>query len=146
MFQFTRFPSHKLFIHLWMCRFYPTRVSPFGLLRFNWCLVHSTQIFADLHVLLRLLMPRHPPIALCSFTYLWIKLSLGFPFSRANSSLRLPPVAHFALTYSNSLGLCPRLRSTKILPLDSLSLTLMIFLFLRISIEIWPNSLLNLIS
>ena len=31
--------------------------------------VSSPQLFADLHVLLRLLIPRHSPLALCSFTF-----------------------------------------------------------------------------
>ena len=69
MFQFTSFPPLELFIHSRVIGFYPDWVSPFGLSRFNWYLVYSTWIFADLHVLLRLLMPRHPPLALCSFTY-----------------------------------------------------------------------------
>ena len=30
---------------------------------------NSPELFAALHVLLRLSMPRHPPLALCSFTY-----------------------------------------------------------------------------
>ena len=76
MFQFTGFPPLELFIHSTVIEFYLNWVSPFGLSRFNWYLVYSTWIFADLHVLLRLLMPRHPPLALCSFTYLWISLSL----------------------------------------------------------------------
>ena len=33
MFQFTGFPSYRLCIHLWILRYYPQRVSPFGVLR-----------------------------------------------------------------------------------------------------------------
>ena len=69
MFQFTGFPPIKLFIHLMVLEFELYRVSPFGFPRFNWCLVHSTRLFADMHVLRRLSVPRHPPLALCSFTY-----------------------------------------------------------------------------
>ncbi len=69
MFQFTGFPPIKLLIHLMVLKFELQRVSPFGFLRFNWCLVHSTQLIADMHVLRRLSVPRHPPLALCSFTY-----------------------------------------------------------------------------
>ena len=88
MFQFTCFPPLELFIHSRVISFYWYWVSPFGLSRFNWYLVYSTRIFADLHVLLRLLMPRHPPLALCSFTYFRIAFfTLNFVIS--NSILRL---------------------------------------------------------
>ena len=70
MFQFTGFPPIKLLIHLMVLGFYPEWVSPFGFSRFNWCLVHSTRLIADMHVLRRLPVPRHSPLALCSFTYL----------------------------------------------------------------------------
>ena len=40
----------------------------------------SPRLFAALHVLRRLSMPRHPPLALCSFTYLWSSFTSYFRF------------------------------------------------------------------
>ena len=49
-----------------------SRVSPFGYLRIVSLICSSPQLFAACRVLLRLLMPRHPPCALCSLTYMSI--------------------------------------------------------------------------
>ena len=61
-------PLHKLWIHLWM-----HGLPPCGLLHSDICgsmsAYDSPQLFAVNHVLLRLLMPRHPPCALISLTY-----------------------------------------------------------------------------
>ena len=77
MFQFACFPSYTLsFLHVWILKFDLERVSPFGLPRFIRLLDSSARLFAVLHVLLRLLMPRHPPLALSSFTYFQFELSL----------------------------------------------------------------------
>ena len=40
----------------------------------------SPKLIAALHVLRRLSMPRHPPLALCSFTYLWSAFTSYFRF------------------------------------------------------------------
>jgi hypothetical protein len=50
-------------------------VSPFGYLRVN-ALFQLTEAFRRLRVLLRLLMPRHPPIALNSLTKNLIEIVL----------------------------------------------------------------------
>lgn len=46
---------------------------------------NSPQLIAALHVLLRLSMPRHPPLALCSFTYHTTPLLAPVEFTRVNS-------------------------------------------------------------
>ena len=71
MFQFPRFPPHRLCVHLWVCgqscddhRGFPIRTSP------DIALAHSSpRLFAVFHVLLRRLTPRHPPYALRSFLH-----------------------------------------------------------------------------
>ena len=68
MFQFTDFPLDRIFILLPVIRVcligFPHSDSrgsrPFS---------SSPRLFAALHVLRRLSVPRHPPLALCSFTY-----------------------------------------------------------------------------
>ena len=71
MFQFPRFPPHRLCVHRWVngqsCdgqRGFPIRTSP------DIALAHSSpRLFAVFHVLHRRLTPRHPPYALCSFLH-----------------------------------------------------------------------------
>ena len=68
MFQFPRFPPHRLCVHLWVSSQscddhwgFPIRTSP------DIALAHSSpRLFAVFHVLLRRLTPRHPPYALRS--------------------------------------------------------------------------------
>ena len=68
MFQFGRFPSYTYLFSIWYMD-----LTPCGLLHSDisgsMCACHSPELFAAYHVLLRLLMPRHPPCALISLTY-----------------------------------------------------------------------------
>ena len=54
-----------LCIQMKMIRYDSYRVPPFGYLRI-FVLINSPELFADIRVLLRLLMPRHPSAALSS--------------------------------------------------------------------------------
>ena len=62
MFQFTGFPLSDLCVQSEVTAHYDRRVSPFGDLRINAYL----RLPAAYRVLRRLLVPRHPPYALCS--------------------------------------------------------------------------------
>ena len=68
MFQFGRFPLYTYLFSI-QC----TDLTPCGLLHSDICgsyrACQSPQLFAAYRVLLRLLMPRHPPCALISLTY-----------------------------------------------------------------------------
>ena len=68
MFQFRRFPTYTYFIQ---CRL--TEYCSAGLPHSEICgselMCSSPQLIAACHVLLRLLMPRHSPCALCSLTF-----------------------------------------------------------------------------
>ena len=68
MFQFTPFPSLRLFIHLRIPVHYYRWVPPFGNLRFITDICSLPQLIAACHVLHRLLVPRHPPYALFNLT------------------------------------------------------------------------------
>ena len=57
----------NLWIQLKIVRDYSNWVAPFGYPRVN-AFIQLTEAFRRLRVLLRLLMPRHPPIALNSLT------------------------------------------------------------------------------
>ena len=69
-----RVPFHTLWIGVWM-----TGVLPAGFPHSDICgsmdICSSPQLFAAYHVFLRLLVPRHPPCALISLTFL---VSLDF--------------------------------------------------------------------
>lgn len=67
MFQFGRSCLFNLWIQLKIISYYADWVSPFGHLRVN-AFFQLTEAFRRFRVLLRLLMPRHPPIALNSLT------------------------------------------------------------------------------
>ena len=62
MFHFPALTTQSLCIQLWVDG-RTRRVSPFGHPRFNGCL-RLTEVFAACRVLLRLMVPRHPPQAL----------------------------------------------------------------------------------
>ena len=65
MFQFRRFPSYTYEFSIWCIRFTYADCSiriPSDIM----CACHSPRLFAAYRVLLRLLMPRHPPCALIS--------------------------------------------------------------------------------
>ena len=68
MFHFPAFPPHSLYIQLQVTPHNMVRGSP---IRTSWdqsSVINSPRLFADSHVLLRLLMPRHPPCALKNLT------------------------------------------------------------------------------
>jgi hypothetical protein len=67
MFQFGRYCLLNLFIQLRMMRYYSHRVSPFGFHRV-YAFFQLTDAYRGFRVLLRLLIPRHPPAALNSLT------------------------------------------------------------------------------
>lgn len=67
MFQFGRCRFLNLCIQLRIVDFNFHWVSPFGYLRVD-AFIQLTGAFRRFRVLLRLLMPRHPPIALNSLT------------------------------------------------------------------------------
>lgn len=67
MFQFGGFRFLNLCIQLRIVGYESHWVSPFGFLRVN-AFIQLTGAFRRLRVLHRLLMPRHPPIALNSLT------------------------------------------------------------------------------
>jgi hypothetical protein len=67
MFQFGRSRLFNLWIQLKIISYYADWVSPFGYLRIN-AFFQLTEAFRRFRVLHRLLMPRHPPIALNSLT------------------------------------------------------------------------------
>ena len=68
-----RVPFHTLWIGVWIheilsCGF------PHSDICGSLCICHSPQLFAAYHVFLRLLVPRHPPCALISLTFVSIAL------------------------------------------------------------------------
>lgn len=67
MFQFGRSRLLNLWIQLRIVSHYTNWVSPFGYLRV-YAFFQLTEAFRRFRVLHRLLMPRHPPIALNSLT------------------------------------------------------------------------------
>lgn len=67
MFQFGRSCFLNLCIQLRMMGYYSHRVSPFGIHRVN-AFFQLTDVYRGFRVLLRLLIPRHPPAALNSLT------------------------------------------------------------------------------
>jgi hypothetical protein len=67
MFQFGGSRLFNLCIQLKIIRHYSDWVAPFGNLRVN-AFFQLTEAYRRLRVLHRLLMPRHPPIALNSLT------------------------------------------------------------------------------
>lgn len=67
MFQFGRSRFCNLWIQLQIMEHYFHWVPPFGYLRIN-AFFQLPEAFRRFRVLLRLLMPRHPPVALNSLT------------------------------------------------------------------------------
>ena len=62
-----RVPGHTLWIHHAVTRVFLAG-SPHSDICGSWDICSSPQLFAAYHVLLRLLVPRHPPCALISLT------------------------------------------------------------------------------
>ena len=71
MFQFTAFPFHILFIHIWMTGLSPARF-PHSDIHGSIPICDSPWLFAACHVLLRLPVPRHSPCALSCLTVWYI--------------------------------------------------------------------------
>ena len=68
-------PHAQLWIHCTLTE-YCSAGFPHSVICGSKCICHSPQLFAAYHVLLRLLMPRHPPCALFSLTYFWFSKKL----------------------------------------------------------------------
>ena len=75
----------NLWIQLKIVRDYSNWVAPFGYPRVN-AFIQLTEAFRRLRVLLRLLMPRHPPIALNSLNYMnTLQLRLLYNFQKKDN-------------------------------------------------------------
>ena len=61
-------PIHY-FTHVWITRFFFLAEFPHSDICGSMDICSSPQLFAAYHVLLRLLVPRYPPYALCSLTF-----------------------------------------------------------------------------
>ena len=68
-FSSPRLPPHTLFIHVWATGLFLPARFPHSDSHGSRLFSSSPWIFVALHVLRRLSVPRHPPLALCSFTY-----------------------------------------------------------------------------
>ena len=75
MFQFRRFPTYTYLIQCTLTE-YCSAGFPHSEICGSKLMCSSPQLIAACHVLLRLLMPRHSPCALCSLTYRTLR-SLG---------------------------------------------------------------------
>ena len=106
MFQFRRFPPYGyVFTVRWQ------DITPAGLLHSDtcgsMCACHSPQLFAAYRVLLRPLMPRHSPCALCSLTiFYWnyvlfsnFEVVLLFSFSLNRQTLEIVVTQFFQLDW-----------------------------------------------
>ena len=69
MFQFPTFPSIYYFTHIQIYSLFLLYEFPHSDIYGLMDICSSPQLFAAYHVLLRLLVPRHSPYALCSLTY-----------------------------------------------------------------------------
>ena len=87
MFQFRRFPTYYYFIHSRLTE-YCSAGLPHSEIRGSLLMCSSPQLIAACHVLLRLLMPRHSPCALCSLTFVEAS-SLLFACPPLSSQTRL---------------------------------------------------------
>lgn len=68
----------------------------------------SPWLFAAFHVLRRLSVPRHPPLALCSFTFISLNVSLHSPkFFGLLKLLSLKTAAHTAFAHIRSVSRYP---------------------------------------
>ena len=63
-----RVPFHTLWIYVWILEVCSSGF-PHSDIHGSWDICSSPWLFAAYHVFLRLLVPRHPPCALISFTY-----------------------------------------------------------------------------
>ena len=68
MFHFPTFPPHALCVQARVTGHDSSGVSPFGNPRITVSVINSPRLIADSYVLLRLLVPRHPPCALKNLT------------------------------------------------------------------------------
>ena len=102
MFQFRRFPAYAYFIQRTL-----TGSSPAGLphsdIHGSMRMCRSPWLFAACHVLLRLLMPRHPPCALLRLTFV-VAGCASFAFSlRLSPSLKSSFASPLLLCLANPL-------------------------------------------
>ena len=95
MFQFGRYRLFNLCIQLKIISHYADWVAPFGDLRVN-AFFQLTEAFRRFRVLHRLLMPRHPPIALNSLTKNILVSSIKY---WATTCIRFNPYALYLLLY-----------------------------------------------
>ena len=99
---------------------YRDRITSIGLLHSEICgsklACNSPQLFAAYHVLLRLPMPRHPPCALISLTFL-VELCLILAWS-----------FHFEIVVSSSLNITNHLNSLHSLKIFETNFSLLFFI------------------
>ena len=69
MFQFPTFPSIYYFTYIWISQLFSWLEFPHSDIHGSQDICSSPWLFAAYHVLLRLLLPRHPPYALFRLTY-----------------------------------------------------------------------------
>ena len=88
MFQFPTFPLYDYFIHRTVVEVCSTGF-PHSDIRGSMDICSSPRLFAAYHVLLRLLVPRHPPYALLRLILKWFSLFLfELPLSRPLSFVK----------------------------------------------------------
>ena len=110
MFQFRRFPTYTYLIQCTLLR-YCRSGFPHSEIHGSMRMCRSPWLIAACHVLLRLLMPRHSPCALCSLTSSDLGSCYRVPASgnalciRQNLPLRLEPAS---LGFKSGLGSCYR--------------------------------------
>ena len=68
------------FTHMQILELFPSSEFPHSDICDSLDICSSSQLFAAYHVLLRLLVPRHSPYALCSLTSIFSKIIFGFSF------------------------------------------------------------------
>ena len=98
MFQFPAFPFMYYFTYTWISRLFSLDEFPHSDICESMDICSSSQLFAAYHVLLRLLMPRHSPYALCSLTFRFFQtfgsfsvlFLKNFPFKIGSSFILLP--------------------------------------------------------
>lgn len=89
MFQFTTYPIYRLCIYLQITKVYLVRF-PHSDIYGSQNVCFSPQLFAAFRVLHRLLVPRHPPIALISFAFSsYLVFNVLFYFQTLTKSMEI---------------------------------------------------------
>ena len=117
MFHFPTFPPHALCVQAWVTGHDSCRVSPFGKSSDQCSVGSSPRLIAAPYVLLRLLVPRHPPCALINLATKMLASTVQFSrYGRNRHSLtayttrvpfdvcRLEPVGDGMLTSHRARG------------------------------------------